>query len=103
MGKLKHKELIEGSMENIRQKDYYSKEEVDACLDNLVLELQTCAYDNEKAMHSAISVDKQIGCYHCMKSYLDTIKEINKNFGTNYTRDIEKIVKHFETKTPAKD
>jgi len=86
-----------------RQKDYYSKDEIDKCLDNLVLELQTCAYDNEKAKTSATSNETQIGCYHCMKSYLDTIKEINKSFGTNYAQSIEKIVEHFEKKTPAKN
>lgn len=72
-------------------------------LDDFVLELQTRVYDNEKARHSATSNETQIGCYHYVNAYLDTIEEINKIFGTNYAQSIEKVVKHFETKTPAKD
>lgn len=90
-------------LNRILYKDYYSKEELDRYLDNLVLELQTWVYDNEKVRHSATSNETQIGCYHCARSYLDAIREINKTFGTNYALSIEKIIKHFETKTPAKD
>lgn len=103
MNKLKQIELIEGFMENIKQKIYYNKDEVDTCLDKLVLELQIFAYEAEKARHIEVSNEKQKGHYYRARAYLDAVGEINKTFGTNYAQSIEKVIKHFETKAPAKD
>lgn len=103
MNKLKQVELIEGRMENIKQKIYYNKDEVDTCLDNLVLILQDWAYNASKRLESLVDKNEKEKAYIRARAYLDAVGEINRKFGTKYSESIKNVIKHFETKTPAKD
>ncbi len=90
--------VLKGEVEGLEK-------DIEECLDNLVLELQTQAYEMEKSRKQGtpVFIETQLMYYHQSRAYLEVVREINEKFGTNYSNNIKKIIKHFETKTPAKD